>query len=422
MVLFLVLKIDYNDPTVVAAPGCCAVLLLLLPKKSSRPHSLFTSSSGVLQTGEKAAQIESALAPLPVRPRAMEDTVLQPAGIGGFEPPRHRSTQPPQPVPNPRQAISGYAAAGPLRGPGGGDGGGYSGAFPHPHAWPPSTPPPTANLHRVFISDDAGSLPTRPAQKPLAAAAGQRSAPGLQQQPPLPQKIAEQKEVPLHQQQAQRAQQRRRQKEREAVLAMARGQAEVGLRTPRGEGFDAENLSRLSSPGPGGGAGAGATEGAGGAFGAVAVAAHPHVFAKHPRPSTSSPSGTGHRLHPAELPQAGSSSRKLNPPWRTGERVSNSLLERTHVEFSTKVLRDDDPVSGISGIGRRCVARLGEDCACCVCACCVRVVCVRVCVCVCVCECVWECVSVWCGAFCLSFFRVLLPLFGSGFASSPSLL
>ena len=103
-----------------------------------------------------------------------------------------------------------------------------------------------------------------------------------------------------------------------------------------------------------------------------------------PRPSTSSPSGTGHRLHPAELPQAGSSSRKLNPPWRTGERVSNSLLERTHVEFSTKVLRDDDPVSGISGIGRRCVARLGEDCACCVCACCVRVVCVRVCVCVCV--------------------------------------
>ena len=60
----------------------------------------------------------------------------------------------------------------------------------------------------------------------------------------------------------------------------------------------------------------------------------------------SGPSGTGHRLRPAEWHEAGKTSRELNPTWRTDMRVSNPTLEKAHLSF-TERLRDDDPVSSV---------------------------------------------------------------------------
>ena len=181
---------------------------------------------------------------------------------------------------------------------------------------PPATPPP---VHSMFIGDDVlaaggggGGYDDRVNQANAAAVRRQAT--------PTP------KEIPLHQQQAQRAIMRQRRQQRLAIEAAARAEMDAaGRATPR-DNDTQERVAALSTPRP-----------------------------------ISMPSGTGHRLRPAERPQAGSSSKKLNPAWPTRGRVSNPLLQKTHVEFTEKVLRDDDPVSGISGVGRRCIVRLGSD-------------------------------------------------------------
>ena len=248
----------------------------------------------------------------------MEDTVLygtpsrftaaahHNVSFGSAPTPRQRDHQPPAPSPNPRHSVPST----PLQ------------PTYYPQARPPSTPAPP--LHDIFVSDFSNDQRANGVQ----AAAGV-STPRDAAAPEAP------KEVPLHQQQAQRALQRQRQKQRQTVQQQAA--AAAGVRTPRGSAIDVAQIASLSS-------------------------LHNASTAKLRNGlRTNTPVGpTGHLLNPAERPQAGASSRKLNPPWRSATRVSNPLLQKSHLDFVEGTLRDDDPVSGISGIGRRCIVKLGN--------------------------------------------------------------